>query len=369
MSMIRSFRVLRPLRSVSKLPGLRKIIGGLMDSLGHLSNVMLLLMFLIICFSITGVLFWNGILHARCRLTPYPVKIQDNCRNELDPCWEIYLTSAIENPDAFRCVPYENDNKDWTSKTSPWLLNGGQDCIWPIDSNDERVCSLSGTGLHSCPSIYLGSKKVNRTCGSNYDRFGNPRFMNLNDPYGHPRMKHGTYVGTLNWGFTNYDSFMQAFVTTLQVITLEGWTDIMYQIIDSWSFTPTVIIFCIQVVLCGYIVLNLVLAVITEALDNIDDSEDESNDSVCNINTPNLETQNNEANKTRLLGNFVDSYVHSTFIMACIVANTIVMSLDYYGISEERASRLEAANTVFTIIFVADMVICNVAKGIKKYWR
>jgi hypothetical protein len=191
--------------------------------------------------------------------------------------------------------------------------------------------------------------------------------MNLNDPYGHPRMKHGTYIGALNWGFTNYDSFAQAFVTTLQVITLEGWTDIMYQIIDAWSFTPTVIIFCIQVVLCGYIVLNLVLAVITESLDNIEDSNDESNDSVDNI-SPNLKT-NKGLNKRRWLGNFVDSHFHSTFIMGCIVANTIVLSLDYYGISEERANRLESANTFFTLVFVADMIICNLAQGVKTYWR
>ena len=93
-STIRSFRVLRPLRSVSKLPGLQKIMGGLVDSLGHLSNVMLLLMFLVICFSITGVLFWNGILHARCRLTPYPVRMANGCRDVLDPCWKMYLENV-----------------------------------------------------------------------------------------------------------------------------------------------------------------------------------------------------------------------------------------------------------------------------------
>ena len=364
--MIRSFRVLRPLRSVSKLPGLQKIIGGLIDSLGHLSNVMLLLMFLVICFSITGVLFWNGILHARCRLTPYPVRMANGCRDVLAPCWETYLKNVTESPESFRCVPYDNDNRKWTSKTSPWLLNGEQDCIWPIDIFDERVCSLNGNGIYSCPTIYPpGLKEINRTCGSNYDRFGHPRFLNKNDPYGQPRMKHGTYNEALNWGFTNYDSFIQAFVTTLQIITLEGWTDIMYQIVDAWAFTPTIIIFCAQVVLCGYIVLNLVLAVITESLDGIEEDLDDTSDGIINDTKPNVL----EGNINMFLCNFVNSTYHSNFIMACIVANTFVMSLDYYGITEEKFGRLEVANAVFTIIFVVDMTICNIALGLKKYWR
>ena len=217
-----------------------------------------------------GILFWNGILHGRCRLTPFPIKMPRDCFSTMDPCWNYFLEDAIKQPDLYRCLPDANDDQNWTQSTSPWFRKGPQNCVWPIDDNDQRICSLSGIGLHSCPPSYSSWQTKaanNRTCGSNFDRFGNNRFLNDEIPYGFPRMKSGTFLEDLNWGFTTYDSFFTAFITTFQVITLEGWTDVMNQVVDAWYFCPTVVIFCVEVILCGYIVLNLVLAVITNSLE------------------------------------------------------------------------------------------------------
>lgn len=46
----------------------RKIIGAVIDSIPDLANVIVLLCFMLLIFSIAGLVFWNGILHARCRL-------------------------------------------------------------------------------------------------------------------------------------------------------------------------------------------------------------------------------------------------------------------------------------------------------------
>ena len=67
LSVLRTFRVLRPLRTLARSPGLRKIIGAVIDSIPDLMNVIVLLCFMLLIFSIAGLVFWNGILHARCR--------------------------------------------------------------------------------------------------------------------------------------------------------------------------------------------------------------------------------------------------------------------------------------------------------------
>lgn len=379
--------MLRPLRSVSKLPGLRKIIGALLESSKDLANVMFLLTFLLICFSITGMMFWNGLLHSRCRLTNYPVVESATCSSAFKPCWDEYIQNVTMDPESYKCLPDENDDPSWTQSSSPWFTKGPQDCIWPIDNSDERVCSLSGKGGHKCSPLYGStSGAVNRTCGSNFDRFGNPRFINTIEPYGYPRMKSGNFIEGLNWGFTNYDSFPSAFLTTFQAITLEGWTDVMYQIIDAWAMVPTVAIFCVQVILCGYIVLNLVLAVISKSLDDLEDDNIESDKAVVLIVSEESgptsadngldhfrSAADKQARENRLcsstLKEFMDSNKRSVFIMVCILMNTVVLSIDHYGIKEETAELLENLNTIFTIIFVIDVILCNVAFGITVYWR
>jgi len=91
LTVLRTFRVLRPLRSLARFPGLRKILGALMDSIPDLMNVIILFTFFVICFSILGLVFWSGLLHQRCRLTPYPIKMSyfedNNCNSVNDDCW------------------------------------------------------------------------------------------------------------------------------------------------------------------------------------------------------------------------------------------------------------------------------------------
>src|SRR6056300_173388 len=56
LSVVRGCRVLRPLRSISRLPNLRKIINALVGSLSELANAMVLLLFILVCFSLFGML-------------------------------------------------------------------------------------------------------------------------------------------------------------------------------------------------------------------------------------------------------------------------------------------------------------------------
>lgn len=66
LSALRSFRVLRPLRTISGIEGLRIIVSALMSSIPLLRDAILILCFFFIIFAIAGVQLFSGILKKRC---------------------------------------------------------------------------------------------------------------------------------------------------------------------------------------------------------------------------------------------------------------------------------------------------------------
>ena len=67
-----------------------------------------------------------------------------------------------------------------------------------------------------------------------------------------------------------FDDFGAAMLTIFQMITLEGWSDLMYNLSDAT--TPWLVrSFSIMVVILGsFFLMNLVLAVIVDAFDEVD---------------------------------------------------------------------------------------------------
>ena len=63
-----------------------------------------------------------------------------------------------------------------------------------------------------------------------------------------------------------FDNLGIGFITVFQMITLEGWTKVMYNMMDS-NITWMAIIFCILLIVIGsFFLLNVILAVLAEAL-------------------------------------------------------------------------------------------------------
>ena len=65
-SAIRSFRLLRPLRTITQVRGMRVIVTSLLDSVPMMANVLLLFAFVIFCFGVIGVQLFMGRLRYRC---------------------------------------------------------------------------------------------------------------------------------------------------------------------------------------------------------------------------------------------------------------------------------------------------------------
>ncbi|KAJ7340395.1 Voltage-dependent T-type calcium channel subunit alpha-1G [Desmophyllum pertusum] len=66
LTIIREFRVLRPLRAINKVPSIRILVTLLLDTLPMLGNVLLLSFLIFFVFGIIGVQLWQGKLRNRC---------------------------------------------------------------------------------------------------------------------------------------------------------------------------------------------------------------------------------------------------------------------------------------------------------------
>lgn len=66
LSALRSFRVVRPLRTISSVPGLRVIVSSLINALPLLRDSLLVLMFFFLVFAIAGCQLFTGALKNRC---------------------------------------------------------------------------------------------------------------------------------------------------------------------------------------------------------------------------------------------------------------------------------------------------------------
>jgi hypothetical protein len=70
---LRTFRLFRPLRSLSALPNMKILVATLLASVVQLSNILCLAVFFFGIFAILGMSLWSGRMHMRCRQTSSPV--------------------------------------------------------------------------------------------------------------------------------------------------------------------------------------------------------------------------------------------------------------------------------------------------------
>ena len=66
---VRTLRVLKPMRSIHAIPGLKRLINSLLKSLALLANVVAFLIFFIIFFGIVGISLFKGKEYNRCHIS------------------------------------------------------------------------------------------------------------------------------------------------------------------------------------------------------------------------------------------------------------------------------------------------------------
>ncbi|XP_012271946.2 voltage-dependent T-type calcium channel subunit alpha-1H [Orussus abietinus] len=216
LSAIRTIRVLRPLRAINRIPSMRILVMLLLDTLPMLGNVLLLCFFVFFIFGIVGVQLWEGILRQRCFLKALPnVKYPDDLEKYFDYQGQDYI------------------------------------CSRPDDS-----------GMHSCsdlPPLKLGNLVCNSTAlpNNNATFINNATCVNWNYYYTECKGQgNNPFQGTIS-----FDNIGLAWVAIFLVISLEGWTDIMYYVQDAHSFWDW-IYFVLLIVIGSFFMINLCLVVI-----------------------------------------------------------------------------------------------------------
>lgn len=86
LSALRTFRVLRALKTVAIIPGMKTIVGAVIESVKNLKDVIILTCFSLSVFALLGLQVYMGVLSQKCVLNP-PQNLTDEewhawCSNE-----------------------------------------------------------------------------------------------------------------------------------------------------------------------------------------------------------------------------------------------------------------------------------------------
>ncbi|OXB69775.1 UNVERIFIED_CONTAM: hypothetical protein H355_016603 [Colinus virginianus] len=90
-SVLRTFRVLRALKTISVVPGLKVIVGALIQSVKKLANVMILTVFCLSVFALIGLQLFKGNLRYKCMKNYTDPSIKEFLLNKT---WESFATFA-----------------------------------------------------------------------------------------------------------------------------------------------------------------------------------------------------------------------------------------------------------------------------------
>ncbi|XP_038128463.1 voltage-dependent T-type calcium channel subunit alpha-1I-like, partial [Cyprinodon tularosa] len=230
---IRTVRVLRPLKAINRVPSMRILVNLLLDTLPMLGNVLLLCFFVFFIFGIIGVQLWAGLLRNRC----YP---EEN----------FTLTTGISLPRPYYMAD-EDDERPFICSLP--VDNGIMSCLdVPARREGGRACCLDKEDVFYRQSIGLspeplsnGSISVAGLC------------VNWNQYY----TRCHTGSSNPHKGAINFDNIAYAWIVIFQVITLEGWVEIMYYVMDAHSFY-NFIYFILLIIVGSFFMINLCLVVI-----------------------------------------------------------------------------------------------------------
>jgi hypothetical protein len=215
-SALRTFRVLRPLRTLTAIPSMRALINSLFKSLPNMQYVILLMLFLPIVFGVIAVQLWGGLLRGRC----------------------MYLDTSVGSPGEW----IEDEFQDGRMCSVEYL---------PITA--EKYPSING--IRANPYVNLG-----RICDDRY--YGNDTWTVSNNTMA------CRAASNPNYGQTHFDTIWVAMLWVFADITLEGWVDNMYMINDVFALRNDFLLFLVNiyftlmVLLGGFFMLNLALAVV-----------------------------------------------------------------------------------------------------------
>lgn len=211
-SAVKTFRVLRALKTISTVKGLKAMVNTLIKSMKMMTDVLILTLFFIAIFALIGLQLFLGKLRSRC--VKFPANINHTVENEIifDPLYNQKLNgeNKLEN------ILYFNGEE---------IICGNNSFAWKCPLNFEEGDFVDDHFIESRCLPFVGKNPIND-------------------------------------GYISYDNFGSAMLTSLQVCTLDYWESV-YNAILSACGEPYMIYFLFAVFLGPFYLLNLVLAVVS----------------------------------------------------------------------------------------------------------
>ncbi|XP_075986928.1 muscle calcium channel subunit alpha-1-like isoform X2 [Anticarsia gemmatalis] len=123
--------------------------------------------------------------------------------------------------------------------------------------------------IYAIIGLELFSGKMHKTCYNKYtdEMMDAPHPCDVDNGFncsmiGEDMECREGWIGP-NFGITNFDNFGLSMLTVFQCITLEGWTDVMYNIQDAMGNSWEWLYFVSMVILGAFFVMNLILGVLS----------------------------------------------------------------------------------------------------------
>ncbi|XP_055364044.1 sodium channel protein type 4 subunit alpha-like isoform X4 [Betta splendens] len=204
-SALRTFRVLRALKTISVIPGLKTIVGALIQSVKKLADVMILTVFCLSVFALIGLQLFMGNLRQKC------VRSTAHCIN-----------STMSDNSSFYCY-----NKLWPSLKD---FRNDEDNFYKLEGAKDALICGNSSDAGKCPDGF-DCLKAGR----------NP-----------------------NYGYTSFDTFGWAFLSLFRLMTQDFWENLYHQTLRSAGKTYMVF-FVVVIFLGSFYLVNLILAVVAMA--------------------------------------------------------------------------------------------------------
>uniref|UniRef100_A0AAY4CTV1 Sodium channel protein n=1 Tax=Denticeps clupeoides TaxID=299321 RepID=A0AAY4CTV1_9TELE len=225
-SALRTFRVLRALKTISVIPGLKTIVGALIQSVKKLSDVMILTVFCLSVFALIGLQLFMGNLRHKCVF--WPINSTTYLANgSVGFDWDEYITNDSEEPLTHTCST--GCHRAWSWLTSDLFVSSSANFYFLHGQLDALLCGNSSDSGR-CPEGY--------TC-----------------------IKAGRNP---NYGYTSFDSFGWAFLALFRLMTQDYWEN-LYQLTLRAAGKTYMIFFVLVIFVGSFYLVNLILAVVAMA--------------------------------------------------------------------------------------------------------
>ena len=317
---IRTVRILRPLRTITGVKGMRQLVVTLLRSLPMLFDVLILVFFAFFIFGIIGVQLFMSKTSQRCAILGNPAAGCESCG----------LQDA---------AGYTGCDTSCVILAAPtWVYQGGED--------GDVLCS--GPRWNSYPD--RGDAGGGNAC-----------------PAGQYCVQQRKQ-DLPNFGFSNFDNIAWAWLTIFQCISMEGWTNIMYMVMDTTS-TWTWPYFVVLIVFGSFFAVNLALAVLFVYFTGAgEEGRDDDEEKELPIPTQEGEVAVTHRNALqKMCFKIASSQRFEQVTIGLIILNTAVMASDHNRMPRMQEQANEYVNYFLFAYFVVEMIIKLIGFGPRGY--